>query len=910
MRKAVLVVAVTFLVAAGPAVVTAVPTTTLTVEEALNENSDSDTVSYTFVVTTDNETTISIPSSQTSQSAAGGDISVEFDRWEQVGSARSGTSTSWEAEDGEEYRIVYDASTSSNVDESDEGTYNFDVDPQDSDGTTYSETVSVTFDYLSPEFGSTNSPSGEIEFSGGSTAGTTVTAEFDNDGDGVMVPDSVSYSGVPSGMSVSTRSLDSQVTAFGTGTFDVVVDADESVSEGTYTFTATVEDNLGNTADVTVTVEVFKPPAVAINDGIGVDVGDVLRGDSESTSVTVSETTGYGSVDIAASILGGQQSADASISSLDGTRISAGGSTSGSVTVSVDSEARQHEQLTWTLEVEPDNPRSSRATVAVDARVIYRPYFDGVSAPDGRLVYDQPRDEVAAFRQERSVSVRNGGDLEMDVTNVEVQGEGGVSVDIVDAPSSIPPRSSETVDIALVGDPSADEGVYTYTIEVTGDEAEYRGSGTDTVEASGEVEVDHESAIAVEPGEIGFGEIPITEERTRSTDIRERLDYQDVENFELEQIEGPDRWLTLDDVPSSLSAGERRTTLVNVEFDADATLYQEYTWQFRVDGDNVDAETLTVTATPRPVQCSAVVDRLEAFDGTDDAEDMAARISEGVRELEQRLRDNPEEGPIRDLARACTVSRSALLFLEADATARARIDEGNHTGAQPPVGRMAAGFNTMTRYADGIETDEARRPIADGVDIAGSMLDERVETQVGHYDQTLSGDVPALQRATSYRELARLATLQGDEERAADLSRRANDAFDEYATAISEGTAALQRARSHRDDLDESFFVSAFGVRVFWIGDLDRFESQTDTVLSEFETASERFDAAGATSRAEAATQEREHLASDYETAFLVSAGLGGAVGLAFLVAVVYELLAVYRFVQDSRAAVTGEFLV
>jgi len=909
MRRSLLVLVVVFLVAAGPAVVMATPTTTLTVEEALNENSDSDTISYTFVVTTDNETTINIPGSQTSQSAAGGDISVEFDRWEQIGSGRSGTSTSWEAEDGEDYRIMYDASTSSNVDENDEGTYNFNVDPQDDDGTTYSETFSVTFDYLSPEFGSTNSPSGDIEFTGGSSAGTRVTAEFENDGDGVMVPDSVSYSGVPSGISVSTRSLDNRVSAFNRGSFDVVVNADDSISEGTYTFTATVEDNLGNTADVTVSVEVFKPPAVAVNDGRGVDIGDVLRGGSESTSVTVSETTGYGSVDISTSIIGSQPNADASLSSLDG-RISASGSRSGSVRVNVGPDATQHEQLTWTLEVGPDNPRSDSVTAAVDARVTYRPYFDSISAPNGRLVYDQPRDEVTAFRQERSVTVRNGGDFAMDVTNVQAEGEGDVSVEIIDSPSSIPALSSETIDIAFVGDPSADEGTYSYSVQVTGDEAEYKGAGSDTVEASGEVEIDHESDIAVEPSEVAFGEIPITEERTRSTDIRERLDYQDVENFEFEQVEGPDRWLTLDDVPSSLSQGERRTTLVSVEFDADATLYEEYTWRFRVDGDNVDAKTLTVTAAPRPVQCSSVVERLEEWDGSDDAEEMAAQIAAGTRVLEDRLRDRPEEGPIRDLARACTVSRSALLFLEADATARARIAEGNHTGAQPSVGRMAAGFNTMNQYTDSIDTNEARRPIADGVGIAESMLDERVETQVGHYDQTLSGDVSALQQADAYRELARLATLQGDDERAGDLSRQADESFDRYANAISEGTAALQRGRSLRDDLDESFFLSAFGVRVFWIGDLDRFESQTETVLLEYEMAREQFEAAGATSRAEAAVQERDQLASAYETAFLASAGIGGAVGLVFLVAVVYELLAVYRFIQDSQAAVTGEFLV
>lgn len=909
MRKGFLVLVVVLLVVVPATVVAA--QTSLSVEEALSDSSDSDTVSYSFVVSTTNDTTVSIPRSQTSQSAAGGDISLDFERWEQVGSGRSGTGTSWAASDGEEYRIVYEASTSTTVDESDEGTYRFDVEPQDDDGTTYAETFSIRFDFLSPQFGNTNSPTGEIEFSGGSSAGTRVTAEFENDGDGVLVPDSVSYSGVPSAITVSTRSLDSQVGASRQGTFDVSIDADESISEGTHSFTATVQDNLGNTVNVPIEVEVYKPPAISINNEREVDLGGVLRGERDSATIQVSEITGYGPInDLSVTVSGREPNADISAPGLDGTYISPGGSTTGEVSVDVGTNADQHQELFWDIAFEPDNPRSDRESTTVSARVIYRPYFDGISADDARLVYDEPRSQTTSFRQERTVEVENGGDLPLDVTSVETNSDSGISVEVLDRPSTISPISSQSVDIAVIGDSDTDEGTYSYSVSVTGDQAEYRGTGTATTEASGEVEITHETDVAVDSESIQYGEIPITEERTRSVDIRERLGYQDVENFSIRQVDGPDRWLERIDEPESLSAGERGSLLVRVTFDAQATLYQEYSWQFRLNGDNVEPETVTITAIPRPVQCTAVIERLEEYEGSDDGERMASEMVAGTRTLEELLRENPEQGPIRDLSQACTASRSALLFLSAEETSRSLIEEGNHTGAQPYIGRMAAGFNTMTEYVGRIETDEARTPMTNGMNVARSVLDGRVESQEDYYDESLSEDDPALQQAEAYRELAQLAALEGDDQSANEFDQQAEEAFEQYRTNVKEGTAALQRARDTRDELDESLFVSAFGVRVFWIGNLDQFESQTQVVLSDYETARERFEQAGATSRAEEASDERAQMGAAYDSAFLASAVLGGVVGLLFFVTVLYEVLSVYRYVQDSQAAVSGDFLL
>lgn len=909
MRKFVVVLVVVLLLAVPASVAAA--QTTLSVEEALSDNSDSDTLSYTFVVSTTNDTTITIPSSQTSQSAAGGDISLDFEQWEEVGSARSGTGRSWDASDGEQYRVVYEASTSTNVDDADEGTYQFDVEPEDDDGTTYDETFSVTFDFLSPQFGGTDSERGEIEFSGGSTAGTRVTAEFDNDGDGVLVPESVSYSGVPSGIAVSTKSLDNRVSTSGQGTFDISIDADESVSVGTHTFTATVEDNLGNTVDIPVEVEVYKPPSISVNNGGDIELGKILRGERGSTTVEVSEVTGYGPVDdLSVTARGREVDADISVSGLDGTYISASGSVTGDIVVDVGQNADQHQDLFWDIGFQPDNPRSNRETATVTAEVIYRPYFDDISAENTRLIYDEPRDQTTSFRKERTVEVRNGGDLEMDVTTIETSTDSGVSVKVLDAPSTIPPLSTGTIDIAVAGDSDTGEGLYSYSVSVTGDQAEYRGTDSATTEASGEIEVVHETEVVVDPKTVGFGEIPITEERRRSIDIRERLGYQDVDNFSIEQVDGPNTWLKRVDGPDSLSAGEQESLIVGVTFDANATLYKEYTWQFQINGDNIEAEPMTVTATPRPVQCTAVIERLEEYDGSDKSDQMASKMVAGVRALEERLRENPEQGPIRDLSKACTVSRSALLFLNADKTSQSLIEAGNHTGAQPYVVRMAAGFNTMTEYAGRIETEEARRPMESGMNVAQSLLEDRVKSQVNHYDESLSEDDPALEQAEAYRELAQLAALEGDEQRAQKFQSQAETAFEEYRSNVTKGTAALQRARDTRDELDESLFVSAFGARVFWIGSFDRFDSQTQAVLSDYQTAHVRFEEAGATSRAQEAAEERRQMASAYNTAFLASAALGGLVGLLFLVAVIYEILSVYRYIQDSQAAVSGDFLL
>ena len=887
------------LVALAPATATAQPSTTLELQEAIEGDTDEGTVSYTFRVRGENRTQVSI-ASRTTQSRDGGDVELVFRGWEAVGGAGSGSGTSWSATGGERYRVVYEVSARSGARE---GSYSFDFRARDDRGNSYATTLSADVEVLRPRFGSGGAETADVVFDGGSTARTTVDGSFTNDGEGVMLLREVSYSGVPSGMTARTESLSDRVGGGDTGSFEIDLDIDESVDEGRYDFTATVTDSLGNAVRVPVTVRVFKPPVVDVEGGDTVDLGEILPGGTATTEVTLSEVTGYGDAERVEVTSGREQFGTIDLSGLDGASVVAGGSTDRSVTVTADPDAPQGRTLQWEAELTPRNARSPTEEVTFAATVIYPPYYDGVTADDARLVYDEPRSTTASFSREVEVAVRNGGDLPMELTDATVTtGASGLSARVLTVPDSIPGRSSGTVVVEVVGDTDAPETNSSYTVTL---DAETAGR----TEVNGDLGVVHRADVTADTDALEFGEIPIGESRTRNTEIGERLGYEDVRGFTVERTSGPDRWLEVLEEPAALEAGEERSFLVDVTFDSDATLYRTYRWEFRVDGANVEPETIEVTAAPRPVQCTRVIVQLEDYEGTERSTTVARSMADAVRTLEERLREDPQ-GPLRDLSRACTAGRSTLLFLNANEEAVSRIEAGNRSAAQTHIGRMAAGFNTMESYVSRIETDSVRSTADGSVVAARTLLNERVERQTRYYEESVSDNATVLRTAEVNRELARLATLQGEEERATGFDDRADEAFDEYATLVSEGNDNLLRARETRAEMDRRLFVEVVGVRAFWIGSLDRFESRRGTVLEHYRQSRDRFARAGATQRAATADEERAETARALQRVYWTSLGAGGVAGAVLLLALGLEARGIYRYVQDSREMVSGDFLL
>lgn len=891
-------------VALAPAVVTAQTSTTLELQEAVEDDTAQGTLSYTFTVRGENETRVSITSA-TTQSRDGGDVELNFQGWEAVGGSGSGSGSSWTASGGERYRVVYSVSAQSGAGE---GSYSFGFRAEDDRGNSYSTTLSAEVEVLSPRFGTTSAETTDVVFGpdAGSSAEVTVDGSFRNEGEGLMLPQEVTYSGVPSGITARTESLPDQVGGDSTGEFEIDVSVDDSVREGRYDFTATVTDSLGNSVRVPVTVRVFKPPAVVVRGGDRVDLGEVMVGDGRQTEVTLSEATGNGGIDeLEVTSRSGDQFGSIDLSRIDGASIRSGGSISRTVAVTADSEAPQGRTLEWTADITPRNAQSPTERVTFTATVIYPPYYDGVTAEEVSLVYDEPRSTTDSFTTEIDVPVRNGGDLPMDLTDATVTTAArGVSVEVVAAPNSIDARSSGTVVVEVTGDADAAETTSRYTVTLDAVEA-------GRTEATGELSIVHRTDLATDDRELEFGEIPVRESRTRRTSISERLGYRDVENFTVERTAGPDRWLEVLESPESLGAGEEQEFLVDVTFDSNATLYETYRWEFRVDGDNVESETVEVTAVPIPVQCTRVRDQLEGYEGDERSTTVARSMAEAISTLEDRLRENPQgSGPLQDLSRACTAGRSTLLFLNADEEAGSRIDAGNRSAAQTYIGRMAAGFNTMESYVGLIETESVRSTGEESVGAARSLLNERVESQTRFYEESVSDNATVLRTAEVNRELARLATLQGEERRARELGGRADEAFDRYATLVSEGNDHLLGAREMRETMDQRLFVEVVGVRAFWIGSLDRFESDRDAVLSRYGRSVDSFARAGATQRAAAAAEERAATARALQRVYWVSLGAGGAAGVVLLLVLGFEARGIYRYVQDSREMVSGDFLL
>ena len=904
-RSAVPLVAVLLaaLVALAPAVATAQASTTLELQDAVEGDTDQGTLSYTFTVQGQNDTQVSI-TSRTTQSRDGGDVELNYQGWEAVDGSGSGGGTSWTATGGERYRVTYTVSARSGAGE---GSYSFDFGAQDGRGNSYGTTFSADVEVLSPRFGSASADETDVVFGSDSQAGATVVGSFQNTGEGVMLPEEVTYSNVPSGITVGTGSLSDRVDGDSTGEFSVDVSVSDSVGEGTYDFTATITDNLGNSVQVPVTVRVFKPPAVGVEGGNTIDLGDVVVGGARETEVTVSEETGNGDVDdLDVTLTGNDQFGSIDLSGLDGSSIRSGGSVTRTVRITADSEAPQGTTLEWRADVTPRNARSPTERVAFTATVIYPPYYDGVTADGTALVYDEPRSTTSSFTREAEVSVRNGGDLPMELTDASVTTTAeGVSARVLTVPDSIAARSSGTVVVEFTGDPDAPEDSSNYTVTL---DAERAGR----TEATGGLAVLHRADVTTADDTLDFGEVPIRESRTRSTTIRERLGYKDVENFTIERTAGPDRWLTVvepDEVPESLGAGEEQEFLVDATFDADATLYETYRWEFRITGNDVEPETIEVTGVPIPVQCTRVRNQLEEYEGDERSTTIARSMAETIGTLEDRLRENPD-GPLQDLSRACTAGRSTLLFLDANEEAGSRIDAGNRSAAQTYIGRMAAGFNTMESYVGLIETDAVRSTGEESVVAARTVLNERVESQTRFYEESVSGNTTVLREAEVSRELARLATLQGEEQRARELDGQADEAFDRYATLVSEANDDLLRAREIRETMDRGLFVEVVGVRAFWLGSLDRFESRREAALSHYRQSSEKFARAGASQRAATADEERVETAQALQQVYWISLGLGGAAGVVLLLVLGFEARGIYRYVQDSREMVSGDFLL
>jgi len=653
--------------------------------------------------------------------------------------------------------------------------------------------------------------------------GQTDTHEIEvtNDGENDTVSD-VTISQTPSGVSVSGEST--TLSAGSTTDVELSITSDIDAESGTV-----AGDVNGEPFEFELEVET---PPLAGFENEPLDLGDVLVDETTEGTATVEEVSGendLSGVDI--DII--DSDSDATLG------FSGEGSVSGSSgtvdwDVTVDDGVSQYETLEWTVEMSDGNSDAVRE-VDVEAEVIYPGYFGDLDLSDDEIVFDEPRSDGNTITRTIDLEIPNDGDQPLEIDGVSAfTSETGLSVDVSSTPNEIGARS--TADAALVVTASRDlpEGEYDLSADVDetgfdGDEASYDGG----------IEIIHETRLVADDAAIG--EVPIGEGSGQTVTVSEELGYNDVDDIETTLRDGPDDWLTLERSPGAVDAGETESASFTLEFDTTAEFGSDYQWTYDLDGDNDDT-TITVTASPIPLDLDPIRDSLGGYDTP-----VTASTLELVNAMDDRIQSG--ESGDEEISIVLTFGEAATLYASAVEDADERIDEGENDEAQSVIIRAAAAYNTMGLQANRLEDDELRG-LADAAQAdAESDLDRLIDTQEQYYEERLeSGEMSLIEEATAQRQLARIAVLQGDEDRAAALENDAEAAFERYSDSVSEGERSVQAADDTWAEMESEQFVMVFGQPILLNpANYDAFVAGSAAIDDSYADAISAFDSAGET---------------------------------------------------------------
>ena|GEM_PF-1461173 len=780
---------------------------------------------------------------------------------------------------------------------------------EDSTGDSERFDVSVGVDVLFPSIGSVSPQSQTVEFD--RVDQDTRTETFDvfvpNDGNGNMRLADVSVSGTPDGIGVTDTSVDGDVVeSGGQGTAQFDVQVDQSVQKGSYQFTATVEDTLGNRESFPVTVTVDKPPILGLRQPVS--LGDVLVGTEADGTVEVAELGGETGIErLDVSVDSAPQNGSSSFDALRSTSVSAGGSTVQTVPVEVADDAPQHETLRWNVTVGPDDDQSVTRERTFTARVIYPPELANVSTEPQRFSFDRSR-PTPDYERTATVTLDNAGDLPMTVTDVtaRVDGPASLSVRTRSVPETVEGVSTGSFDVPLTATPETPEGNYTLTVTVETAEA---GSQTITREVS----VRHQTELTLETDTVAFGEVTITSEQTRAVDVGEELGYQSLDNFTITRVDGPTSFLTVTNDPGeSLAAGETDQIVYSLRFGTSAEVYRDYEWTFRIDGRRASPRTLTVTARPSPYSFDSLRENVTAISESGDEAwrgPVASGVVSTLDELEGQLRG--EESVGRDtLPTALAMGRAALLYADAiEGTQTAQAD-GNYSLAQQRIVRAAVARDQLVAFSEGLPPS-LRDTAAPTVTAANETLQTAVADQRRFYTELTSSESTYADRARARRALAQLAAITGD--RAAERENRTatRNATDAYLAFVSEASTHRASADAEWRQFQQNATVVLAGQPL--VLNPARFDAATAT-LSEvddgYAAAVDDYRTAGAESEADAVVDRRTSVG---ERATFVEYGLYGSLGLYALVSLAVLVRVSRRAIQyyrESAEAALGDFLL
>ena len=890
---------------------------TLELEAADDSDTDTGVVSFTFT-TGENATTADVQ--DTFYSTDGGSVTFEFDEWEEVNGFSSGSQSQFSVEDNTQYRISYTVEASSGATE---GTYNFSpsatVNYEDRRADNVGQLLTAEVEILEPSLGTITDKTIDAKFlpEDDDELTRTLSVDIDNTGDGYMDIDDISVNGEPTYMNVRVDSQPNQIDGLSSENLLLDIEVDDSISEGEKSFDVTVSHTAGPSETFEVTVDVIKPPAAGVEEST-VDLGEILVGESKSDEITITERGGYDSISGLSDLFRGTNQGSISFPGLSDLSVNSGGSATQEVTVETNDNADQGEQLEWRVGFEPSDPDGIETddSVLITAEVIYPPYYEDIALDNSDLVFDEPRDEVDVFEDDVTVTITNGGDQEMDIQSVDATVQHrNIDVEVLDDLRSIAPRSSDEITLGVSASPDTPEGEWTLDVQVAAEELTTvpgEETGTTTVEST--VSIEHETELSLRPNDLDAGEIIVTERSTEVVTVAERLGYNSIEDFSIEPVAGPDQgWLTIIEQPSELAAGEEKPFTAGIVFDTTAELYETYQWEYEVSGSNIETETITIEAVPEPVDFSDTVNELQMREQglSGEAAAVAGDMADALVELEEMLQTGEGDADRNDITVLVSAGSSTILLLDAIEGAEEHIDAGDREAAQEELVRASAAFNTLALASEDVNSNQLRPQIEEVRDNAEVALSELIDRQEEHFLNELEEpDTSVLKEAQTQRALSRLAELAGDEQRATELREDAEESFETYSELISNGNEDYIAAQELHEELDDDVFLSLGGQKLFLMNSLSTYNSKSAESLDKYDSAIEKFEEAGATERANAVAEERAEIASEYETAYLLSLTLGVILGLLLLAFIAWEIIALYRYRIDAEESVSGDFLL
>ncbi|WP_222914002.1 hypothetical protein [Natrinema sp. SYSU A 869] len=718
-----------------------------------------------------------------------------------------------------------------------------------------------------------------VDASGGTvnlgTETETRSVEITNDRNESVSVDVSSLSGI------SVDPDQRTVPAGTTETITLEIDGDDDAGGGTVTVSA------GGSED-SFRVERL---AIAGFEDEPLDVGDVLVGESASGDASIEELTGEETLSrVDATVVSTDPDADLGVSA-SGTAMN--------WNVYVDSGVEQHETLSWEVELVPNGNDEAARTVEVESRVIHPAEFGAVSLEDD-LTFDEPRSSTSTITKTVDLEVENAGDLKLEVDRVTASASTrGLDVSVADQLDTIDGQSTETIELAVTANTGLSEGEYDVSGSISAADYSISDASYD-----GTVEIEHGTRLDIS-SRIDIGDVPIGEPERRSTTVGEALGYNDVNSLEITREEGPESWLTIEEAPSELAAGSSQAVVFQTAFDTDAELGTSYEWTYTVTGDGVEEQTVTVVASPVPLDLDPIRRDVSAYDGT-----VADQTVAMIDTMDERMRSNDVSS--EDVTVILSYGSASSLYLESMTAAREHQSAGEYEAAQTEIVQAAAAYNTMTLYGDELEGEAFRDDSSEVTSAAESDLAAVISDQQAHYEERLeSGSISLVAEATVQRQLARIVSLQGDDERAAALESNASSAFENYAEAVSDGERARQRAEETWTAMESEQFVTVAGQPLLLNpAEYDTYTERVDFMNAAYENATATFEEAGETGRAEAVATKHEERTSALQVTQWSLFGAIAVYAMLVIGIVLRTARGMYWYLRDARESVSGDFLV